>query len=411
MVNHLPPCQYMRILYVHQYFKTPEEGGCLRSYHLAKGLVEAGHKVTMLTGHSKHAGQQEIAGIDVHYFKIPYSNHFGFVRRIFAFLTFVRKSIREIKALNGQFDVAYVMTTPLTTGWIALHVKDRYNIPFYFEVGDLWPEAPIKMGAIRNGLIKRWLYTFEKKCYFEAQRVVALSPAIRNYIEANSPETKVHVLTNFSDVSFFETSRKIHHFSKSNPLKIGYVGTFGAANELEYLVQVAKACEEEELPVQFTLMGDGGQFKKIRKLSAHLQNTRVLSFGNAQKVKEVLEAQEAVYVSFKNLEILNTGSPNKFFDGIAAGKLIVLNFGGWVRSVVDKYKIGFYHDPTDPNVFVRKIKVFIKDPSLLSRYQVNARNLAERYYDKDLQVKKLLKMLGNEKHLSVSDSEVYILTA
>ncbi|MEQ9303264.1 MAG: glycosyltransferase WbuB, partial [Marinoscillum sp.] len=65
----------MRILYVHQYFKTPEEGGCLRSYHLAKGLVEAGHKVTMLTGHSKHAGQQEIAGIDVHYFKIPYSNH------------------------------------------------------------------------------------------------------------------------------------------------------------------------------------------------------------------------------------------------------------------------------------------------------------------------------------------------
>ncbi|MEQ8470211.1 MAG: glycosyltransferase family 4 protein [Marinoscillum sp.] len=401
----------MKILYVHQYFRTPDEGGCLRSYHLAKGLVEAGHEVTMITAHNEHSGIKNISGIKVQYLKIPYGNHFGFVRRIFAYISFVQKSIKLITKLGGKFDLAYVMTTPLTTGWIALHVKERYNIPYYFEVGDLWPEAPIKMGAINNGLVKKWLYSFEKKCYFEAQRVVALSPAIRNYIEANSPETKVHVLTNFSDVSFFEFHRKIHSFSDTNPMKVGYIGTFGAANHLDYLVNVAKACLEVELPVHFTLMGEGAQYKTLKKLSLELPNLRVLPFGNSELVKEVLEAQDAVYVSFKNLEILNTGSPNKFFDGIAAGKLIILNFGGWLRSLVDKHDVGFYHDPNDPKEFVRKIKVFLADTKLLGRYQNNARNLAERYYDKDLQVQKMLKMLRNEKHLSVSDSEVYILTA
>ena len=33
----------MKILYLHQYFLTPEQGGAIRSYHLAKALVDAGH--------------------------------------------------------------------------------------------------------------------------------------------------------------------------------------------------------------------------------------------------------------------------------------------------------------------------------------------------------------------------------
>jgi len=35
----------MNILYIHQYFKTPDEGGSTRSYYLAKGLVDNGYEV------------------------------------------------------------------------------------------------------------------------------------------------------------------------------------------------------------------------------------------------------------------------------------------------------------------------------------------------------------------------------
>lgn len=401
----------MKILYVHQYFNTPEEGGCIRSYNLAKGLVEAGHQVTMITGHNQKSGLEKIGGINVQYLKIPYKNQFGFVRRIWAFYQFVRQAKRLINQLDQKFDLAYVMTTPLTTGFIALYIKAHLNIPYYFEVGDLWPEAPIKMGAVKNEFIKKWLYQFEKKCYFEAQKVIALSPAIRNYIEATSPETKVHVVTNFSDVDFFEHSRRLQRFGSENPLKIGYFGTFGPANELTNLLEVAKACLKHEVPVHFTLMGDGKEYSSIKAMSKNLPNVSLKPFGSADSVKETLEAQDGVYVSFKNLEILNTGSPNKFFDGLAAGKLIIINFGGWIRTLVDKHKCGFHHYPNEPMDFVRKAQAFIKEPSLLDTYQKNSRQLAEAYYSKDLQLKKLLKILENEKHLNISDSEVYILTA
>lgn len=40
----------MHILYIHQYFTTPEEGGGTRSYEFARRFVKKGHKVTMITG-------------------------------------------------------------------------------------------------------------------------------------------------------------------------------------------------------------------------------------------------------------------------------------------------------------------------------------------------------------------------
>lgn len=403
----------MKILYVHQYFKTPREGGSVRSYHLAKGLVENGHEVTMITAHDGPATTKTVDSITVHYLHVPYANRYGFVRRIWAFMKFVllARKLADKLCRAIRFDLAYVMTTPLTTGFIAFHLKEKYNIPYYFEVGDLWPEAPIKMGAVKNSFLKKQLYLFEKKCYFEAQKVVALSPAIRNYIEATSPETQVNVLPNFSDNEFFRPIPRLHHFTETSPLKIGYIGTFGAANQLEFLVDVARSCEQHKVPVEFNLMGEGACAKRIRRQARGLGNMRFHEFGNSKKVKSLLQAQDAVYVSFKNLEILNTGSPNKFFDGLAAGKLIVVNFGGWIRNVIEKNDCGFYHDPLAPEEFVRKIRVFLKEPRLLTKYQKNARTLAENYYDKNLQVKKLMKILNNEKKFGVSDSEVYILTA
>lgn len=54
----------MKLIYIHQYFKTPEEGGAVRSYHLAKGLVEAGIQVELITsGNQKSYDQRWISGI------------------------------------------------------------------------------------------------------------------------------------------------------------------------------------------------------------------------------------------------------------------------------------------------------------------------------------------------------------
>ena len=42
----------MKIIYLHQYFKFPNESGGTRSFDLATGFLDSGHHVEMLTSTS-----------------------------------------------------------------------------------------------------------------------------------------------------------------------------------------------------------------------------------------------------------------------------------------------------------------------------------------------------------------------
>ncbi|MEO1255684.1 MAG: glycosyltransferase family 4 protein, partial [Bacteroidota bacterium] len=284
----------MKILYIHQYFKTPEEGGSIRSYYLAKGLVDAGHDVTMITTHNSAYDVKTVDGISVHYLPIKYDNSFGFLERIRAFWFFVKKARIEAKKLPKQ-DLAYVMTTPLTTGFIATYLKRELNLPYYFEVGDLWPEAPIQMGVIQNKWLKKWLYKLEKRFYFEAEKVIALSPAIRNYVEKVSPHTKVYVIPNMADCSFFEAEYSVGDFSEKNTFQISYCGAMGKANHLEFLINAAKQCKEEQLPVHFNIIGYGSEMKRLKSISKRLKNVSFYPHSSKQCVKNILSKSDAVY--------------------------------------------------------------------------------------------------------------------
>lgn len=400
----------MKILYIHQYFKTPLEGGSIRSYYLAKGLVDEGHEVAMITTHEGKKEVKNVDGIEVHYLPVSYDNKFGFLKRIWSFLSFVRHAKKEARTVSG-IDLAYVMTTPLSTGFIALYLKKTFNIPYYFEVGDLWPEAPIQMRVFKNRFLKKWLYSLEKKFYFEADKVIALSPAIRNYIEKVSPNTKVYVIPNMADCDFFDADLRIGDISNKNNFQITYCGAIGKANHLEFLLNAAAEVKNQKLPIHFNIIGYGSELSRLKSQYRKLWNVSFYEHADKEGVKKLLNESDAVYVSFKDVKVLNTGSPNKFFDSLAAGKLTIINFDGWIRSIVEKNKCGFYHDPHKPAEFARKLKVFLNDVELLQQYQKNGRKLAELYYDKNIQIKKLLKILNNEYKFEMNESEVYILTA
>ncbi|WP_332911049.1 glycosyltransferase [Algoriphagus boritolerans] len=122
----------MKVIYIHQYFRTPDQGGAVRSYHLAKGLVNAGIDVEMITAHNfPDYDQRWIDGIRVHYLPVKYDQKYGFLKRIRAFWKFVLKARRLIKKLPRP-DLLYITSTPLTTGLIGLWAKKTVGFTLYF---------------------------------------------------------------------------------------------------------------------------------------------------------------------------------------------------------------------------------------------------------------------------------------
>ncbi len=380
----------MKILYIHQLFKTPQEGGGIRSWYLAKAMVNAGYEVDFISSHNHKSELEVIDGIRIHYIKVPYDNSYGFIRRLWAYGQFVLKARSLAKKLIRP-DLSYVMTTPLTTGWIATWMKRKLGIPYYFEVGDLWPDVPIEMDVIKNPWLKKWLYRKEKQFYDEAEKVIALSPDIAKNIQSKTA-TPVDFIPNMADTNFYQPSFRTEEITEETPLKILYCGAHGRANHLEYLVESARV--SQHLLIHFTLMGAGSEKARIIKLASDLSNVTFLEHGNKEEVREVMNTHDAIYVSFQNLKMLHTGSPNKFFDALAAGKMVITNLSGWISKMTEENNLGFSYEGDLPDNFAARIGGFLSLQKV-QQAQQNAHSLSSRFSIKKLSAQ-LLEIIEKE---------------
>ena len=386
----------MKVLIIHQHFNTPQKGGAIRSYYLAKALLDRGISTVVITAHNeKDYSKAEVDGIEVHYLPVSYDNKYAFSARIISFLKFTVGAARLGEKFR-DFDYCYAISVPLTVGVAAIWIKKFYKVPFIFEVGDLWPEAPIQLGFINNAIIQKALYSLEKRIYRSAEAIVALSPSIKEHIENNVANKKVYLITNLADCNFFLPETKSPKLQEQLGVRgkfvVTYSGAVGIANGLDYFLECANASRKAELPIHFLLMGEGALRERLMRsaMQLGLSNLSFEDFGNRDRVKQIMNISDASFICYKNVPVLQTGSPNKFFDALAAGKLVVINFGGWIKKEIENNHCGIFVDPQHPTDFIKKIIPFLSDSKMLVHYQMNSRALAEKKYSRELLSKKFV---------------------
>jgi glycosyltransferase involved in cell wall biosynthesis len=358
-------------------------------------------EVSIITAHNhRQYLKRNIDGIEVHYLPVAYDNRFGFFTRSWSFLKFVWGAVR-LSSPFKDIDYCYAISVPLTVGLAAQWLKRRHRIPYLFEVGDLWPDAPVQMGFVNNYFFQTLLYRLEKSIYKSADSVVALSPSIQSAIEKKVPGKKVHLLPNMADCEYYrpETKNPVleDKYNVKGKFVVSYIGAIGLANGLDYILECANASRKAELPIHFFICGDGALVNRLKGNVEQmgLPNLTFIDFTNRDGVKALLNVTDATFICYKPLPVLETGSPNKFFDGLAAGKLILVNFGGWIRKEIEENECGVYTDPHQPTDFVKKIKPFLSDKGLLTAYQKASRMLAEKKYSRELLSKKFVTLFLN----------------
>src|SRR5699024_5838793 len=160
----------MKILYIYQYFKFPDERGGARAYDLATSFSKKGYDVTILalTANKEYKNKKKWNsvrkdGIEVQFIYLPYENSMSYFQRSWVFFKFLW--FTSWRALKIDCDFALASSTPLTIGVPALIKKWIHKTPFIFEVRDVWPEAVIDIGAIKNKGVQKLLYWLEKIIY------------------------------------------------------------------------------------------------------------------------------------------------------------------------------------------------------------------------------------------------------
>ena len=383
----------MKLLYIHQYFQTPKDPGGTRSYWISKELIKQGHQVTMLTTSSNidtKIKRVNIDGIDVIYLKVPYSQYMSIFKRILSFVSFMLKSTRmALKEKN--VDLVIATSTPLTIGFPALIVKMFKKTPFIFEVRDLWPEVPIQMGGLNNKLAIKLALWFEKTIYKKAMHIVALSPGMLDgVVKRDIPTAKVTMIPNMSKIDVFGSREKDVHLSnklnlKPDSFKIVYFGAMGIANGMDYIIEGIKSLKDNP-EIEFVFMGGGATEpvlkEKCKKLN--INNIHFLGGFPLEELSEIVNLCDVSLVTFADLPILATNSPNKLFDSLSAGKPIIVNSPGWTKDLVEDHKCGLFVDPKKPEELALKIKYLKDNPTICKEMGLSSRKLAETKYDKSI---------------------------
>lgn len=391
----------MNILYIHQYFVTPQEPGGTRSYWLAQELIKNGHKVTMLTSSTKFSEdvkKMNIDGIEVIYVKEDYDQNMSIARRLKAFLKFMYKS-SIIGLKQKDADLVIATSTPLTIGIPALVLKWFNKKPFIFEVRDLWPEVPIQMGAIKNSLIikiTRWL---EKTIYKNAQHVIALSPGMQEGVKKYVPEEKTTMIPNMAKMDEFWPREKNEELInklglRKDSFKIVHFGSLGLANGAQTIVESAKLLNNRD-DIEFLFVGGGSTEKTLIEEveKNNLKNVKFLGRFPMKDVSEIVNFSDVSMISFLDLPILYTNSPNKLFDSLSAGKPIIVNSAGWTKDIAEKYNCGYYVNPNYPQELVEKVLYLQSNPDLVREMGENSRRLAETVYDKSILCKQFVEVI------------------
>jgi lipopolysaccharide/colanic/teichoic acid biosynthesis glycosyltransferase len=361
----------MHVLYFHQYFTTPDGSTGTRSYEVAKRLLASGHRVTMVCGSAALSksglsgpflnGRREgsVDGIYVIELELPYSNYQSFLRRSLTFLRFAFRSV--ILAFRLDYDLVFSTSTPLTAALPGIAARWSRRKPFVFEVRDLWPELPRAMGVIRNPLVLLMMDWLEFVAYHSADFCVALSPGIAQGITRRGfPESRVVIAPNGCDLDLFapDAARPLVEIPGLPPE--GFVATFtgahGTANGLGAVLDAAAELRTRgRTDIFFLFIGDGKEKPALieRAQRDKLRNCLFVPPMPKKALAQFLCRRANVgLMILANVPAFYYGtSPNKFFDYLAGGLPVLVNYPGWMAEMVTAQSMGVVVPPQDPVAF------------------------------------------------------------
>lgn len=347
----------MKILYLHQYFATPRNSGGIRSYQFSRRLVESGHRVDVITSSAFLKDEIDtnffilkkvvIDGINIHIINVPYSNKMRFFFRLLAFILFA--SISSIYILKFRYiNLIYATSTPLSIGIPALIGSKLLRKKLIFEIRDMWPDIPISLGIISNKILISTLYYFENLIYKSSTKIVALSPGMKkSIIEKGVSSEKIITIPNGCDLEDFKLvspTSNLEKYKLNKETKIClYAGTLGKVNDIPYIIKLAAEFERQKLNLIIIIIGDGSEKNHALSLSKQLNLTysvKFLSPLSKEKLIPYIKAVDACISTTVNNKSLYDNSANKFFDSLAAGKPIFINYKGWQKNMIEESDLG-----------------------------------------------------------------------
>ena len=390
-----------------------------RVAELAQHWADAGHEVSVLTGFPNHPTGVVPLEWRSRLRRLTYREKFGEVN---VFRTWLwplpnRKAHERMRnyasfcvsaALRGMAlprpDIIIASSPQLLVGLSGWWLSRARQVPFVFEVRDLWPESLAAVGLGGEGsLLHRTLAGVANFLYERADRIVVVTEAFKPHLIQHwrVPGEKIDVVENGVETDLFRPTDRAASAALRKQLGIesrftvSYVGTMGMAHGLETLLDAAARLQSEDPAILFLVIGEGAEKQRIKGLaqSRVLTNIRFLDQQAREKIPALISASDCCLVLLKKTDVFKKVIPTKMLEFMSCARPIIVAVEGQAQHILEEADAGVAIEPENSDALACAIHQLAADTGLARKLGENGRAYILKKFARSSTAQKYIRIL------------------
>ena len=384
------------IVFLCQFFHPEYISSAQLPFDTAKALNRAGYSVDVICGYPKeyYAGtpvpkREVLEGLGVRRLSYLQPDRGSRLGRLVNYFSFTLSAFLNLPRLRG-YRAVLVYSNPPVLPWVAALAKRLYGCKLVFVAYDLYPELALRTGALEDkSLICRVMNHINKAVFTRADRVVALSSEMQDFIVSNRPiePQQVAVIPNwYPDKGGRSRDLGGNQFAEELGKKfvVSYFGNMGTIQDMDTILGAIRLLREDD-SVFFLFAGHGNKMEALKQAISreNLTNARVLDYLHDSDYQDALAISSAALIS---LRPGTTGLcvPSKTYSYMMEGiPLLAIMEEGDIASDIHK-GAGMHLPSGQPEELVRCIKAMQADPKKLKAMGQTCRDLYLHHYTPEI---------------------------
>lgn len=266
----------------------------------------------------------------------------------------LRYSLCWLKQFNRglckkNVDCIYIASTPPIQGVLGGMLKKIKNVPFVYNLQDIFPDSLVGTGMTRKGsLLWKIGRCIENFTYRNADKIIVISQDFkRNIMAKGVPEEKIEVIYNWVDENAItpvkdEENELFEEFGISRDrFRVVYAGNLGNAQNIEIIVNAARRLKDNK-QIEFSIFGKGSLEDEIKatKEKEQLDNLKILPLQPYERVAKVYGLGNMCIVACKP-GLGGAAMPSKTWSIMSSGRAVLANFDeGELKEIIEGASAG-----------------------------------------------------------------------
>lgn len=372
----------------------------------AKALLEAGHRIFLLTSKTDiQAREESLNGIEVRRC-VPLSKILG-LSKVLLYLTHNSapwKKAIETFIQENKIEVLHVHDLPLLR--VAVEIARKYKIQVVADLHENYPAAVFAWSEGRP-FFSKCAYTlfhylcnwrrYEKDLLLKVARILVVVEEAKSRIvkEYSLDPSRITVVSNTEDIDSFGSLALDAAIQKEHAGKfvISYVGGFGHHRGLDTAIHAMKEVREQIPHALLLLVGGRGSEKEQMELLAKRlglsSNVLCVGWVPFEKIPSYIAVSSICLVPHRKNPHTDTTLPHKLFQYMLMKKPVVVSDCAPLERIVSETKCGLVFLAGDPSDLASRVIDVWKNPQ---GYGENGYRAVVEKYNWGKEAKKLMEL-------------------